>query len=380
MRVTRVELTPFALPRKEPIVSRYGAVTEHEHLLVAVTIDGEFTGYGEASPQPWNPGGETMTSVLCAVRDIFAVQVVDTDPGRLDELLHRVRLTAANPAARSAVELAVLDAYGRALGEPCYRLLGGFAQRVPCAALLSWGEPAAVAAEAVQARERFGVNAFKLKVGVDLARDAAITNHVRSAVGDTALLYADANRAYSPAQARSFIERTRDAELAWVEEPCDAGGRPSRTRFVANCPIPVRGDETCADPESAFGALLAGASTMISIKPARTAARGSSRIRDVAEAFGAEVLVGSSGEGAAGTFATAAVAASGAWTVRHPAELLMFDDMAEDIVVDPPQVSDGELTVPDGPGFGFCIDPDRLAALRTGESIVVDGTGRDRVR
>jgi L-alanine-DL-glutamate epimerase-like enolase superfamily enzyme len=113
MRITRVELTPFALPRKEPIVSRYGTVSVHEHLLVAVTIDGDVTGYAEASPQPWNPGGETMTSVLGALRDLFAVQVLGGDPGRLDELLHRIRLTAANPAARSAIELAVLRACHR---------------------------------------------------------------------------------------------------------------------------------------------------------------------------------------------------------------------------------------------------------------------------
>jgi L-alanine-DL-glutamate epimerase-like enolase superfamily enzyme len=251
-------------------------------------------------------------------------------------------------------------------------LLGGFADRLACTALLGWGEPGAVADEAIEARERLGVYSFKLKVGVDLARDVAITERVREAVGEQALLYADANRAYSVAEARLFVERTRPAGLAWIEEPCEARGRPSRTRFVSDCPIPVLGDETCADVEDAVSALLNGQSTMVSIKPARTGVRGSLRIRDIAEGVGAEVLVGSSGESAAGTFATASVAAAGAWTARHPAELLMYLDMADDIVVDLPVVRDGELQVPTGPGFGLHLDPDRLAALRTAEPVVVE--------
>jgi o-succinylbenzoate synthase len=379
MKISEVALTPLALPRKHPHVHRFGVLTTHEHLLVSVRLDDGTEGYAEASPKPWNPGGETMATVVSVLRDLLAPAVIGQDASRLDDLHNRIRLVNGNPMARSALEMAVLDAYGRALGEPVHRLLGGFATSVPCAALLSWGDPETVAAEAVQARDRLGVQTFKLKIGIDLDKDVAIVAAVREAVGADSVLYADGNRAYSFHEARQFLRRIPEGALDWVEEPCESAGSLGRRAFVASAPIPVLGDESCADAESALDAMLGGRSTMLSIKPARTGVRASLRIRDMAHALGIEVLVGSSGESALGTFTTAAIAAAGMWTTRHAAELLMYQDLAADLVTELPTITDGELIIPDRPGFGFDVDAGQVGELSSASAIVIrESDGPDR--
>jgi L-alanine-DL-glutamate epimerase-like enolase superfamily enzyme len=109
---------------------------------------------------------------------------------------------------------------------------------------------------------------------------------------------------------------------------------------------------------------------MVSIKPSRTALHTSSRIRDYCEASGVDVVIGTSGESGVGTFATAAIAAADQWTTRNPAEVLMFLDMADDLVEELPRIAGGRLHLPDAPGFGFTIDADKLAALATGTPLV----------
>lgn len=371
MKITRVEVTPLALPRTHPHVHRFGVLRTHEHLLVAVTIDDEVTGYAEASPKPWNPGGETMASVTTALRDLLGPAVVGQDPSRLNLLRHQIRLTNSNPMAHAALEMAALDAYARRIEQPVHRLLGGFSDSLACTALLSSGTPDSVAAEAVEAYDRLRVSSFKLKVGIEVGNDIAIANAVRAAVGPDALLYADANRGYSFAEASRFAEQTRDAGLAWFEEPCPSAGSLGRQDFVRRSPIPVLGDESCSTLEEAVASITAGSSNMVSLKPARSGAVETIRLRDFAETMGVEVLVGSSGESALGTYATASIAAAGAWSSRLPAELLMYQDLADDVVIELPTIVDGRFVIPDRPGFGFEIDLAKVKELSAGPSEVI---------
>ena len=54
---------------------------------------------------------------------------------------------------------------GQILGCPCHTLLGGFADDVAAAHMISFGDPAAMADEAVEINEAARVTTFKVKVG-----------------------------------------------------------------------------------------------------------------------------------------------------------------------------------------------------------------------
>ena len=104
---------------------------------------------------------------------------------------------------------------------------------------------------------------------------------------------------------------------------------------------------------------------MISIKTARTGLAGSRAIRDLCTALGASVAFGTQGETGLGVLSAAAFVASHPATLRHPAELTYFLELEYDLVVRPPQLTDGRLAVPrDEPGFGFELDEAKLDAYR----------------
>src|SRR6184192_783016 len=104
-------------------------------------------------------------------------------------------------AAISAIDIALWDLKGKALGQPVFRLLGGpfrsqvrayatglYRHRVADNAVALVREAEAYAAE--------GFRAMKMKVGFGLDEDVRNIRAVRAAIGDDRLLAIDANHAY----------------------------------------------------------------------------------------------------------------------------------------------------------------------------------------
>jgi len=369
MEVRTIELTPFRIPLRHPVAFGTGRLESAEHVLVQVHSDAGIVGTAEAIPRPM-VYGETTVSVVECVRRLIAPRVVGVGLFELERMSWELRNVVGNPAAKSAVELAMYDAMGQALGVPAHRLLGGFSSCAECTVLLGWGEPAVVVEQAVAARERWGVASFKMKVGIDLDTDVATACGLRSALGEGVLIYADANHAFTPDQAMRFLDATADCALAWFEEPCPSSARIGRERVVAHSRIPIVGDESCADLAAASAEVLGGRSTMVSLKVARTAILASGRIRAMCEAAGVEVVVGSQGDSGIGTLAGAALVAASPFTGRHPAELLYFLDLEDDLLAEPPVIVGGRLELSSAPGFGIVIDAAKLRRFAAGETIV----------
>ena len=75
-------------------------------------------------------------------------------------------------AILSAVDIALWDIKGKALGAPVYELLGGaFQDPVPVYASSVYWAPPEEAAQQARAFVDEGFNAFKVKVGLDVAND-----------------------------------------------------------------------------------------------------------------------------------------------------------------------------------------------------------------
>jgi L-alanine-DL-glutamate epimerase-like enolase superfamily enzyme len=327
-------------------------------------------GWAEAIPRPMIYG-ETLASVLHVLESILAPAAIGLSVADSETYRARTRHLVNNPTAHSSVELAMFDALCRSLGIAAHRLLGGHSSAVACSTILSWGQPAEVVEQAAEARNTWGIGAFKLKVGLDLDIDVATVAAVRDALGRDVILYADANRGYTPSEAGRFLERTEEFQLAWFEEPTTAtwaarlhmGGRGVR--------VPIVGDESCADPASATAAMLEGRVGMVSLKTARTAIRRSTLIRDVCEALGAEVTLGSQGESMVGACAAASFAASHPMTAQHPAEVVYFLDLESDIALQPLEVIDGRVALSESPGFGFELDADALRSVAVRAPLLV---------
>ena len=92
--------------------------------------------------------------------------------------------------------------------------------------LLGNATPAQDIAEA-QAKQAQGFDFFKLKIGVKpIAAEIAAAHAIRAALPD-ATLCADANCGLTFAAARRYAERTRDADLMFIEQPLPADDSPA---------------------------------------------------------------------------------------------------------------------------------------------------------
>jgi L-Ala-D/L-Glu epimerase len=362
VRITAVEAIPFAVAYTRAPRFASGSVSSADNVLVRVHSDAGLVGQAEAQPRPYTYG-ETQTSIVAAVGGQLNEALTGIDPLRIELVAERCAGVAGNHVARGAVDLAVWDLVGQILGCPCHTLLGGFADDVAAAHMLSFGEPAAMADEAVGVNQRLGVTTFKVKVGRAPALDVAAVRAVREALPD-AELYVDANRGWSYDDAVRAGDQLADLGVCAIEEPIAIEDRAGRRRLAERWVVPLVGDESCISLAHVDRALEEGAVRVVSVKTARTGFTESRRIVDLCLARNISVIVGSQYEGAIGAIATIVFAAAFAATARRPAEVTNFLDLADDLVVTAPGIRDGRVAVPAAPGLGLEIDEDRLARYR----------------
>ena len=103
---------------------------------------------------------------------------------------------------------------------------------------------------------------------------------------------------------------------------------------------------------------------MVSVKVARTGFTESRRILGLCLGRSVPVVVGSQYEGGVGALATVAFASAFAGTAHRPAEATNFLDLADDLLAEPPVISDGRMAPRTAPGLGIEIDEDRLEHYR----------------
>ena len=123
--------------------------------------------------------------------------------------------------ALAAVDAAMWDAVGKALGVPLHALWGGAHDSLPMIAIGGYyGEPLGSIESEVESYLDMGLAGMKFKVGgaspeVDVAR----VRRARAAGGDDFILAVDANQGYSVPDALRFCRLGADLDIRWFEEP-----------------------------------------------------------------------------------------------------------------------------------------------------------------
>ncbi|PXY21493.1 mandelate racemase/muconate lactonizing enzyme family protein [Prauserella flavalba] len=364
MTVVAVDAIPFRLPYHQPLRMAAGDIHAAEHVLIRVRDDSGVCGVAEAPARPMFYG-ESLASIVHAVREWFAPVLVGTDPFAVRALAPSIDRIPANNTAKASLDLALHDLRARLLEQPLFRLLGGTRCPLRVTHMLGHGAPEAVADEAVRMREKYGITAFKIKVGYEPAADVRLVGAVRAALGDEALLYVDANCAYRAEEAlAAVLPMVAEYGIAWAEEPTRADDRRGRSRVASRAPVPVLADETVPTLADVTRSLEDGTACWISIKVARTGITQSTDIAAVVRAHGGRVLLGSQGDSGLGTLASLAFASGDPFAAELPGEYSYFLRLADDLVAEPLEIADGHLRAPDAPGSGAVLDEDKLAHYR----------------
>ena len=204
----KLEIEPLDLTLAETFtISRESQDVAH-NLLVRVTaqVDGrEITGLGECPPHPFI--GAPVDTCRAVLEDLAGrPDVLGTDPFDQEGLERRLKEAAeACPPARMAIDIAVHDIIGQALGVPLWKLWGLDATKAPRTSFtIGISDPDHMVEKARMAKAQ-GYPILKIKLGTP--DDVAVARAIRKATGCT--LRVDDNCAWTPEQA---IEIGRELE------------------------------------------------------------------------------------------------------------------------------------------------------------------------
>jgi L-alanine-DL-glutamate epimerase-like enolase superfamily enzyme len=208
-----------------------------------------------------------------------------------------------------------------------------------------------------------GFKSFKIKIGLDPAKDVKAIAALRKQLGDDIMLYVDANQAYSYADAVWALPRMEPYGIVIVEDPMQNWDVDGRRKLAERLNVPLLGDECVTTPIDVKREIDLGILRMINLKPPRSGYYASRKIVHLAEQAGLACMMGTMLETDIGVLAAAHFAA--AFKVfTYPAELTYCFKMQDRLLTTPLRVEDGVLCLPDGPGIGAEIDEDKLAKYR----------------
>jgi muconate cycloisomerase len=283
-RITRVELLRVGVPLKKEIKHASHSRIESENLVVRLELAGGEVGHGEGVPRPYVTG-ETIESTFAALsrtdwagivgqpRD-FAELVRRIEDLRLPEIEADPRGMAAN-AARCALELALLDAYGRIFAEPLGKAVElanvpGL-RRFPSPRKVRYG--AALTAESwwkeLDAAVKFLVYRFgdvKTKIGVQDQDDVRRVRWFRRILGPHVDLRLDANEAWSATEVCARIRPLLRFSPSVIEQPVPHAEVRALAELRRRLGIPVMLDESLCGYPDAVAAIREGTADMFNVR------------------------------------------------------------------------------------------------------------------
>ena len=383
MKITDIETIVIELPRRSSYTWRSLKDAIGRYVILKLTTDDGITGLGEA-PAILSWGGEhgryfgEDPEIVCyLVRDVIGPMIKGADPRDLKSLFAEIDIHVRGfPYTKSMIECAMLDIIGQDAGIPLYQLLGGAARHdIPICHSVGLAEPAVSAQESAEVVAD-GVGWLQIKVGGDYVEDLEIVKAVRRAVGDDVRIYPDVNRGYRDVKAAINTIRAMEGEagIIAVEQPVE--GIDAMKRVVDAVDVSVIVDEGCWSPQDAMEVVKHGAADLLSIY--YTKAAGLLRAMEVGtigRAAGLPTNVNGSLEGGVGNAANLHLSAALEGTM-WPA-VITINTLAgreqtkvggvfytDDVITEPFAYQDGCLRVPDGPGLGVQLDPEKIEKYR----------------
>jgi L-alanine-DL-glutamate epimerase-like enolase superfamily enzyme len=385
MQITNVEATPVRVPLvplSEGGIAPYG--TNHnefsavERVVVRVDTDAGYTGWGEVrvllSP----------AATVSIVEDGIAPIVEGQSPFEVEAFRRQVFIEYLNVVPLFApIEIACWDILGQALERPIYELLGGWSapsqtqrQRDPTEELDGRGKerhtvdvaycvgilpPEEMAAKAEDVLEK-GYSVLKTKAGRDWQTDVERVRAMDEAVDGQLEFRLDPNQGWTLDQALRVANRLDDhgIYLQYMEQPIRTNMHQELATLRHRTRQPIAPNEDAYIPQNLLQ--LANAGAMDAAVVDMTPAGGIAGLRQQAAVLD-EIGVPSTHHCA---FDLGVRTAAIAHAVHGLPGFELPPDCAYagwdgDVVEEPLEIHDGALVVPDGPGLGVTVDPDRLA-------------------
>ncbi|MDI3332034.1 MAG: mandelate racemase/muconate lactonizing enzyme family protein [Micrococcus sp.] len=364
MKITEIKATPVNIPLEPGYLWSVGVNRGFAKTIVEVFTDEGIVGIGEA------PSHEHAQ----LIDDFVTPSLLGADPYDVSECerlclpeWQSARNLGDNSLTRAfgGVEIALWDIKAKALGLPLAHLLGGAVQgSVEFSEYFTYLEPTSgdgsvrsveeVVDYCLRQREEHGSTIFEGKVGfVDAATDIRTITALREALGNEAVIRLDANYGWSLSTARQIIRELEPLNIANIEDPVIGYENMARLRQHTSVPFSTHElDLPHAVAVGAPDAFVANIAVLGGIG-------ATLRFAHACDVMGRDFWFYS---GDSGVMTTAYIHLTAALpSIRLPHQSLMRWQTMDVIEGGPLRPRNNVLPVPEGPGLGINIDPDRLA-------------------
>ena len=375
MKITAIRAHALSLPVTLDI-TQPGKPLKHQVCVVEIETDAGITGHGLTSIGPAVP-------IKAAIDAIAAPQIIGMDPMNHERIWDRL-YWALVPRGQSgigmhaiaAIDVAIWDIRGKALGQPIWKLLGGARDACPVYVTFGFGvygdDELGPAAEAWRQR---GFSRLKMTVGNSalqrrdeprllsdvIRQDERRVKAVREAAGADAELFIDANCSLDYFHAVELAGALMPHHITFFEEPITQND----VRQMADLRRATGMRLACGQNEAQSyrfrDMLMAEAVDMIQPNVVITGGfTQCAKIAAMAAAFNVSV-----DNGGAWPFFNAHLQAgvsNGGLVEMHYSSVeacrLIYDGL--------PEAADDWISMSDTPGLGFDLNTDRLGAFRIG--------------
>ena len=299
--------------------------------------------------------------------------LVGEDPFEIERLWHKMYegtifmgRRGAVIHAMSAVDIALHDLTGRALGMPVWKLLGGkHRDSVQVYSSMILGDTPDETAQKAERSRKVGYGAFKFgwgPFGQNLAMDVEHVRAAREAIGDEDLLLVDAGCCYDAPTAIQQAGRFEDYDIFWFEEPLAADDREGYSRVAEATDVRIAAGEQDITRFDFADLMDLGVDV---VQPDIARAGGFTETKRIAQmaadrgrlcvphAWKTEILASASVHMVAAMPQGRLVEYS---TERSP--------MAQELTTGTLAFEDGYVTVPDTPGLGVELDMETVERYR----------------
>jgi galactonate dehydratase len=356
-------------------------------VLVEVVTDEGITGVGEAAVA-YGIGG---TAAAGMVKDLMA-RIIGRDPSRIEELWsqmydHSFWAKGGGPivfAGISAIEQALWDIKGKALGVPVYELLGGRMREQARVYANGWYGAARTPAELARAAERPLRDGYRALKCYPLAEwDGGGLRHVtnrqvdrsfanlafekvkalRAAVGADVEIMLDLSGGLTTDETVRLCLRFEEIDIVWIEEPADPFDIGALKKISEQVVIPIAVGERIYTRHGFRKIFEQHAADIVQPDVGNTGGiMEVKKIAAMAEAYNMRVAP----HNCASALSTAASLQIAAcipnfmiqeiypYLPERPGYVQVLMDSPED------RIKDGMAPIPTAPGLGVTLDPDRL--------------------
>ena len=362
--IDRITLREIRLALREPFRISSGLMQERRIALLELTDrDGASVMSECVAFQAPIYSAETIDTAWLALREWLAPRVLGRElsgPQAVHALLdENIR---GHNMAKAALEMGSWGLAAEMAQVPLASLLGGTRQRVPTGISLGiQSEPAALVARA-QAAVAAGYR--KIKVKIRPGQDVAYVKAVREALGTGIGIMADANSAYTLADADQLVQLDAFG-LIMLEQPLGDDDLVRHAVLQRRMTTPICLDESITSVDRAEDMLSLGSGRIVNIKPGRVGGfTASKEIHDVCAKAGVPVWCGGMLESGIGRAYNVALASLPNFSL--PGDLSPSARYWHRDVVTPEWTMDeeGMVHVPFGrPGLGITIDREFLDSL-----------------